>query len=83
MKDAMEKRTGNDFKVKASDGQVFNVVEFVQLIDVGDYDNPNDTIEGLKRYQTSSGLHVNRFGESEFEVLGAGPLADPIKARRV
>lgn len=55
-----------------SEGRRFLIHEYVSIIDASTLDNPRATVEGLKTYRTSSGGAVNKVGENQFEIVGAG-----------
>jgi len=80
---SMWKRTGVAFDVKSAKGQTFRVIEEVEIIDAKSFDDPKATIEGLKRLATTTGLHVNSIGGSEFEILGVGPLLEEVRVKRI
>jgi len=79
----MWRQTGVSFRARSSDGRSFTVTETIQTLDAGSYDDPRATVEGQKRLTTTEGHHVNRISDVEFEVLGAGPLADVLRVRRL
>jgi hypothetical protein len=79
----MYRRTGVIFDAKSAKGQTFRIIEEVDVIDVGDFDNPNETADGLKKYTTTTGLHANRISDSEYEILNAGPLAEEVRVKRL
>ena len=80
----MWRRTSRSpFRLRSADGQVFVVYEDVEVIDVGSFDEPDATLEGLKRLRTANGDHVNQRSETEFEILGVGTLGDSVGATRI
>ena len=79
----MWRRTGTVIRATSSDGRPFRFIEEVEILDDGSQENPRAEIEGLRRLTTSDGHHVNRISENEFEILGAGPLLELIRAHRI
>jgi hypothetical protein len=72
------------FQVRGEDGQIFTVVESVQMLDVSSFDDPNaPPIEGLHSVRTTTGLAVNRLSDTEFEILFAAKNGDSLKAKRI
>lgn len=53
------KEKTNQFNVYTDDGKKFEVIEYTEFLDAGDYQNPNETIPGLKSLQTKDGMKVN------------------------
>jgi hypothetical protein len=73
-----------EFTVITDRGERVRVEEWVALVDARSSDDPNAApIEGLRRLQTRDGHHVNRISDTEYEILGWGPLADEVRARLV
>jgi len=77
------KTTNTSFRVRAQDGRIFHIVETVELLSAASSDEPSATVEGLKVLRTTQGHAVNRVSAQDFEILGAGPLLESAKARRL
>ena len=78
----MWQHIGRSFRVRSADGQTFDVFEDVRIIEAGTFDDPSATVEGLKRFTTAEGHHVNRLSDNNFEILGVGLLADSLSVKR-
>ena len=74
--------TGKSFRARSTDGQIFSIVEAIQILEAGTFDDPSATVEGLKRFTTAEGHHVNRLSDNNFEILGVGLLADSLSVTR-
>jgi hypothetical protein len=76
----MWRRTGVAFSAQSAKGETFRIIEDVEIIPAGSFDDPYATLEGLKRYVTDTGLTVNWKSDSDFEVLA---LPEPVMVKRV
>lgn len=69
------KKRIDEFDAVADNGDMYHIIIFQTVIDAGSFQNPLESIEGLKQAMTSSGLHCNFIDENTFEVLGrSGPI---------
>lgn len=58
-----------EFDAVDSNDKKYRVIHYKSIINVGALDSPGATILGLSDYQLSSGEHVNRIYDTEFELL--------------
>jgi hypothetical protein len=79
----MQRKTGTVIRARSADGREFRIIEEVAIISAPSLDNPRTELEGLRSLRTHDGHHVNRISDIEFEILGAGPLLEPIRAERI
>jgi hypothetical protein len=61
------------FRARAADGRVVDIVKYVDLTNAGPKFGgaDDDPIEGLPRFRTTDGCHVNHVAGNEYEVLNA------------
>ncbi len=73
----MERLT-DEFVVRTGEGETYVIHEFTIFVKVGNHEDPNAVIPGLKRLITSDGIRINFRGDGLYEIVGLG-----VTARRV
>lgn len=79
----MPKDTRRKFSFVATDegNNKHTLHVFVDIIDVGNFENPDEEVEGMKTIMTVDGFHVNRKAPGKYEVVGTGLVlhsSDPL-----
>lgn len=57
------------FFAKTDNGKEYQIVEYQKYIDASTMDSPNEEIPGIKRMQTTDGLHVNYIDSETFKIV--------------
>lgn len=70
----MERKT-DEFTVRTDEGETYVIYEFTNFVEVGDFENPNAVVQGLKRLSTSDGMPVNFRGNGLYEIVELGVVA--------
>jgi hypothetical protein len=65
------KKTGS-FSATGTDSRQYTVYIYTDLIDAGDFVNPNAIADGLMELRTSGGMHLKRLQQGEYEILETG-----------
>jgi hypothetical protein len=67
----MKKVTGS-VNASGSDGRLYTLYIYTDILDAGAFGEPAATREGLKELRTSNGLLVNRLRQGEYEIVQTG-----------
>lgn len=65
-------KTTDRFAVTAENGRRYDLVERQEEIPAGDFQNPRDTLPGLKELRTTEGDRVNVEPDGTFVILTGG-----------
>ena len=60
------------FITKSDDGRRFEIIEYTEYLSAGTFGDPNATVPGAKRLQTSDGLHVNFVSPGIYQIVELG-----------
>ena len=60
------------FIAESEDREQFTLIEYTEILDAGHSGDPNATIPGLKRLETSEGQDVNYLGDDRYEIVELG-----------
>ncbi len=65
-----KERRYTSFKAVDDQGITYIIDEFVDILDVGSFNDPGAEIEGLKDLITKDGRSVNRVKKGEYKIVG-------------
>ena len=60
------------FKAVDDAGREYVIHEYVDIIDVSSYGEPNATKEGIRRLTTGQGGNVNYLAKGEYQIVSTG-----------
>lgn len=74
MNKVKETRHQSSFTAEGSDGRIYTVDVFVDILDASSHGNPFAEVEGLKSLRTRNGRTVNYIEKGKYEIVGGPTL---------